>query len=174
MIKIVILSALFFFSACTSGSKKSVIESNLIFPDGRYFQDVEVKVSAKGYKNDFDFSCIVQKNPDSFLFVGYNSFGISLFKIKEVNGKVEMDSSIKQINDKKEFFLEVFFMVKTLLNTEKNDPKLKNPSFEVNFQKVKSTVRFKKHDQQGVPLEISIETPGVVEIEIVTSRYEIL
>ena len=65
-------------------------------------------------------------------------------------------------------------MVKTLLNTEKNDPKLKNPSFEVNFQKVKSTVRFKKHDQQGVPLEISIETPGVVEIEIVTSRYEIL
>lgn len=174
MIRVIILSALFFLSACTSGSKKSVIESPLVFPDGRYFQYVEVKVSVKNYKNDFDFNCIVQKNPNSFLFVGYNSFGISLFKIKEVNGKVEMESSIKQINEKKEFFLEVFKMVKTLLNTRKDDPKLQNPSFDVNFQKVKSTVVFKKTDHQGVPMEIKIETPGLYEIEIETSKYELI
>ncbi len=173
MIRVIILSVLFFLSACTSGSKKSVVESPLVFPDGRYFQNVEVKVSAQGYKNDFDFNCIVQKNSDSFLFVGYNSFGISLFKIKEVNGKVEMESSIKQINEKKEFFLEVFTMVKTLLNTQKDDPKLKKPSFEVNFQKVKSTVKFKKHDHLGIPMGINVETPGVYEIEIETSRYEL-
>ena len=160
-----------FLTGCQHPSIQKSTQTDLLFPNGNYQQDVVVRVLAKGHEKDFDFNCLVQKNPDSLHLVGYNSFGMSLFKIKEANGEIKMESSISQINEKKDFFLKVFSLVKTLINIKKDDPKVKNDSLEVDFQNIKSQVHFKDFDQVGVPLKIEIQSSEVMQISIVTTQY---
>lgn len=162
----------FILSACTTPGPVATSNSSFVFPDGNYHQDVVVEVKAKGHENNFDFSCLVQKKPNSFLLLGFNSFGISLFKIKEADQKIEMESSVRQIYEKKEFFLKVFNLVKSLMIIEKNDPRLKKGHFEIQFQDIKSTVAFGNYDSLQIPLQIKIETPNLYQIDIQTTKYD--
>lgn len=147
--------------------------SKLLFPDGNYQQEVEVQVMAKGHQDQFDFNCVVQKKPESMLLLGYNSFGISLFKIKETGGKIEMESSIRRIQEKKDFFLKVFALVKTLFNVEKNDPRIQNGTLDVGFEDIKSQVFFQEMDASRIPLHLEIKTPELYQIEIRTVKYKL-
>jgi hypothetical protein len=169
----IFLVAVILVAGCVSKPVKPV-ESAYLFPDGTYQQDVVVHVIAPGHESNFDFNCAVKKSPDQWLFVGYNSFGISLFKIRESNGDIQMESSIKQINEKKDFFLKVFELVKSLVNIQKTDDRLKQKSFTVDFQDIKSTVEFSDYDQLHIPLKIKISTPSVYDILIQTTKYEFL
>lgn len=167
-----LLTSIFFgLVSCTQAPLKVISPSDFLFPTGSYQQDVTVKILAKGHEKNFDFNCIVQKNTDSLYLVGYNSFGMSLFKIKEANGEIKMESNISQINEKKEFFLKVFDLVKTLLNVRRDDPRLKDDSYQVDFQNIKSHVHFAKFDPAGVPLKIEIESADVMQIAIETTQY---
>lgn len=169
-----ILIAAFLLVSCqTRKMSEQGGASALVFPHGRYNQDVMVDVKAKGHENNFDFSCIIKKNSEEFFFVGYNSFGISLFKIKETKAGVEMESSIKQINERKEFFLKVFALVKSLLSMEKNDPRLAKSAFPISFQGLSSQVSFLDYDEKGIPLKIRIVAESTYEIVIQTTGYEI-
>ena len=160
-----------FLVGCQHAAVQKSSQVDLLFPNGSYQQDVAVHILAKGHEKDFDFNCIVQKNPDSLHLVGYNSFGMSLFKIKEADGEIKMESSISQINEKKEFFLKVFALVKTLINIKKDDPRVLKDSLQVDFQNIQSNVHFKNFDQAGVPLKIEIESPNVMKIAIATTQY---
>jgi hypothetical protein len=171
---------LVFLGGCATQKIKPLETDLSLFPNGTYEQTVEVVVSAKGHERNFDFNGVVQKSPEQFMLVGYNGFGFSLFKIREflsaeneINlGKVTFETSIKQIEEHKDFFLKVFSMVKTILDLEKNDRRIQNNIFETYFEKVKSQVQFQEFDQQGVPLKIKIETPNLYQISIQTTKYQ--
>jgi hypothetical protein len=169
-----ILTVLFLFLAMGCVHKVAQVRSlseNDLFPNGNYQQDVIVHVLAEGHRKDFDFNCLVQKNSDSFYLVGYNSFGVSLFKIKEADGKIHMESSISEINNKKDFFLKMFSMVKTLIHIKSGDPRIKEDALDVDFQNVSSKVHFSEFDKAGIPLKIEISSSNIMNVQIVTTEY---
>ena len=172
MIKLIALVFLFLAGCTHRQVQNRPVASTTLFPNGNYQQDVVVHVLTKGHEKDFDFSALVQKNPESFHLVGYNSFGISLFKIKEENGKITIESSISEINNKKEFFLKVFSLVKTINNVPKDDPRIKNDSLKVEFQSTVTNIHFQNFDSAGVPLKIQIEAADLMQISVVTTKYE--
>lgn len=171
--KHLILLFLFLNFSCSGKEIRPQGQDSALFPDGRYLQEAEVSVTATKEKQQFDFNCIVQKQPQEFLFVGYNSFGISLFKIKQkANQNVEAESSIEQIKKNQEFFLKVFSLVKTILTLQKDDPRLVAHQIDLNEKGILATVKVSKYDSLGIPRQISIESPGQYSVKIQTNSYE--
>ncbi|MGE0631837.1 MAG: hypothetical protein AB7O96_05490 [Pseudobdellovibrionaceae bacterium] len=156
----IVLSLL--FVSCASAPVKKEVSSEdakasegLLFPHGRYQQEVEVKVHALGHEKDFDFNAIIYKSSEEFSFYGYNDFGISLFKIRQVEGStVEMDSSIEEIKRNTDFFLKVFFMVRTILSLRKADPTIEGNKARLVVNGIESLVEFLELNKQGIPVRM--------------------
>ncbi|UYL09602.1 hypothetical protein B9G69_003325 [Bdellovibrio sp. SKB1291214] len=162
-------------SACAGKQVVPEEQGNLLFPDGRYSQDVEVEVTATKPVQNFDFSCIVQKRPKEMLFYGYNSFGISLFKIKEVQGQpIESESSIEQIKQHKDFFIKIFRLVKTIVNLRKDDPRRKGDEILLEQDGISAHVTFSGYDDLGVPLNMTVQTKGQYQVQIKTTSYKFM
>lgn len=166
----------FFVSACASNPpmRPSGEAGRDIFPDGRYIQDVVVKVTAPTFKQDFDFSAVVAKSPNDLQFIGYNAFGISLFKIKQRgNDEPTVETSIKQIEERRDFFLKVFRLVKTIVRLPVDDPRLRKDQMEWEQDGLRSTVSFADYDSAHVPLTMKVESQGQYRVEIKTTSYKL-
>jgi hypothetical protein len=162
-----------FLTACAGKQVVPQGQGNLLFPDGRYSQDVEVEVTATKPNQNFDFSCIVQKKPQEMLFYGYNSFGFSLFKIKEIQGQpIEAESSIEQIKQHKDFFIKIFKLVKTIVSLSKDDPRRKGDEIQLDQDGISAHVTFSGYDKMGVPLNMVVETKGQYQVQIKTTSYK--
>ncbi|MBC7370796.1 MAG: hypothetical protein H7326_04475 [Bdellovibrionaceae bacterium] len=160
--------------SCTTNQVRPVQSEDLLFPNGRYQQSVDVDVTAPQHKQDFDFDCVVQKSPDEVLFYGYNNFGFSLFKISEKSGQpIEAESSIPQIKKNQEFFVKVFKLVKTIFSLQKSDSRLKDQQIDLEQDGIKAHVTFSQVDALGIPLKIDVSTAGQYEVKIKTSSYKL-
>jgi hypothetical protein len=164
-----------FLLACASKQVVPSGQGQMLFPDGRYSQDVEVEVTATKPIQNFDFSCIVQKKPTEMLFYGYNSFGFSLFKIKEVDGQpIQAESSIEQINQHKDFFVKIFKLVKTIVNLKKEDPRRQGDEIQIDQDGIQAHVTFSGYDSLGVPLNMVVQTKGQYQVQIKTTSYKFM
>ena len=160
--------------ACTSPQIRPAKSDDLMFPHGRYQQSVDVKVIVPQHQQDFDFDCVVQKSSEEVLFYGYNSFGISLFKISEKSGQaVEAESSIPQIKKNQEFFIKVFKLVKSVVSIQKSDPRLKGDQIDLAQDGMTAHVNFSMPDSLGIPMKIDVSSPGQYEVKIKTSSYKL-
>jgi hypothetical protein len=149
-------------------------QEDLLFPDGRYQQEVNVDVTATNPKQDFDFDCIVKKDPEEMLFYGYNSFGISLFKIKEKKGQpIEAETSIDQIKKHQDFFIKIFNLVKTIVSLKKSDPRLQSNEIQLTQDNIQAHVTFSEYDSLGIPLKMVVETRGQYQVVIKTASYKL-
>lgn len=164
-----------FLMACANKQVVPGGQDKLLFPDGRYSQDVEVEVTASKPVQNFDFSCIIQKKPQEMLFYGYNSFGFSLFKIKEVEGQpIQAESTIEKINQHKDFFIKIFKLVKTIVNLKKDDPRKRGDQIHIDQDGIKAHVTFSGYDNHGIPLNMLVETKGQYEVKIKTTSYKFM
>jgi hypothetical protein len=149
-------------------------EADLLFPHGRYQQEVEVNVTIPQHKQNFDFDCVVQKVPEEVLFYGYNNFGFSLFKISEKPGQpIQAESSIAQIKKNQDFFIKIFQLVKTIVSLHKSDPRLKDNQIQLEQDGIQAHVTFSDLDALGVPMKMRVDTPGQYEVLIKTSAYKL-
>ncbi len=164
-----------FLLACASKQVVPQGQGQMLFPDGRYSQDVDVEVTATKPVQNFDFSCIVQKKPTEMLFYGYNSFGFSLFKIKEVEGRpIQAESTIEQINQHKDFFVKIFKLVKTIVNLKKDDPRRRGDEIQLDQDGIQAHVTFSGFDSLGVPLNMVVQTQGQYHVQIKTTSYKFM
>jgi hypothetical protein len=165
---------LLLLSACTTKQVRPEGEGDLLFPNGRYQQEVTVNVTATKPPQDFDFDCVVQKGPGEMLFYGYNNFGISLFKIREKAGSpIEAESSIEQIKKNQEFFIKIFKLVKTIVSLKKSDPRIRENQIQLSEDQIQAHVTFSEMDSLGIPLKMKVATPGQYEVEIKTGSYKL-
>jgi hypothetical protein len=164
----------FTLAACTHRQVRPEADADLLFPNGRYQQEVAVDVTATTPKQNFDFDCVVQKSPEEVLFYGYNNFGFSLFKIQEKPGQpIQAESSIEQIKKHQDFFIKVFKLVKMIMSLHKSDPRLKDQQIQIEEDGIAAHVTFSEPDALGIPLKMIVETPGQYHVAIKTSSYKL-
>lgn len=166
---------LFFLgSACGSMQVRPSSQQDMLFPEGRYQQEVTVQIQASHPPQDFDFEAFVQKTPEELLFVGTNSFGISLFKIREHSGQaIEAESSLPQIREHQDFFLKIFKLVKVIVNLSRNDSGLKQHGMHLEVDGLSADVHFQDFDALGIPLQMQLESPGQYSVKIHTENYQL-
>jgi hypothetical protein len=161
-------------TACTQKQVRATSQNDLLFPDGTYNQDIDVSVLVPQAKRDFDFSGVVKKTPEEIYFVGYNSFGLSLFKIRDHQGQpLELETSIEQINRHREFFNKFYGFLKSVTTVRKSDPRLHDGKMTLQEQGMTANVIFSNPDPSGVPMKIEIESPGMYHLVIVNTSYRL-
>jgi hypothetical protein len=148
-----------------------------LFPEGRYQQEVVVDVIATTPAKNFEFDCIVQRKNDEILLVGYNSFGITLFKIRERSGApIEAESTIEEITKNKDFFIKIFKLVKVINNLKRDDANYRGNEATIDVSPENSLpahVVFANIDGLGVPMSFSVEAKGQYKVQIRTTSYKL-
>jgi hypothetical protein len=159
-------------------SKQIVTENNTdrYFPFGLYHQNVIVQVTATSPKRDFEFNCAVKQLPNEFLLIGYNSFGFSLFRIRELNGVlVEEESDIEEIRKNKPFFREIFNLVKNVMSLKKQEISeaqvyKKNTLYLPSNKDIK--INLDEFDNSNIPRRLKIEAANKFNVDVKTKSYK--
>jgi hypothetical protein len=174
-----------FFSACANKQIVAVPSSglaltssdngSLLFPDGRYQQEVRVDVTAMKMKQSFDFDCLIQKSKDDMFLYGYNNFGISLFKIREKNGEpLQAEASVESIRKHQDFFVRIFHLVQKIMTLQRQDPRLVHNHIDLEADGIQSHVQFEDADKQGVPTHFIVEEKDQYRVDVKTTSFTLL
>lgn len=170
-----ILAATFFFCGCAQIPKKNISrpDSDFLFPNGKYFQTAIAAIKTPGGNKNFDFNAVIHKSDAEVNFYGFSDFGISLFKIHQRGtDPVEIESSIAEINQNKDFFINIFFLVKEIIFIQISNPKLQNHEYNIETGAIRARVKFSEFDAQKIPLKFEITTTNESHITIKTTKYE--
>lgn len=169
---------LFYFSlvSCAIFNKSAEVrpteDKSLIFPEGQYMQSVEAHIVTTSGSKDFNFNILIKKEKEEIFFYGFSSFGISLFKMHQLNlNPVEIESSISEINKNKDFFMQTFSFVKEIFYLQKENSNLIQSHFNIRTKKIKASIQLLKFDSQQIPRLIQIETSYPSRIIIQTTEY---
>ena len=156
----------------TSMSRQSSNES-LLFPSGKYMQSADAHIKTPKGDQNFDFNAVVKKNESEILFYGYSSFGLTLFKIHQnKEDPVQIESSIAEINKNKEFFIQIFFLVKQIFYLQVSNPNYKDQKIHFTLDRSEADVQFLEFDQNQIPKKILVETSNYSRVIILTKQYE--
>ena len=162
--------------SCSTFNQNNTIrlpdEQQILFPDGKYIQAAEAHIITPQGNKDFDFNAVVKKSATEISFYGFSSFGLSLFKIHQVqNQPIELKSSINEISKNKEFFIQIFSLVKQIFDLKSSDVDSKNHKVHFTLEKIQADVEFLEYDQHHIPKKIQVETSNQSKIQIVTTDY---
>ena len=132
--------------------------------------DAQIK-TPEGDKN-FDFNAVVKKSTAEISFFGYSDFGLTLFKIHQLEeNPIEIESSVSEINKNKDFFLQIFKLVKQIFYLKRSDPNYKDHKLNFNWAQSQAVVEFLEFDQNKIPKKILVRTANQSQIIVTTKEY---
>lgn len=148
-------------TSCTSVPKSSSNQptSGLLFPQGNYIQDVELKieVSDKNIHESINFKAAIKKETSHFVMLAYNTFGFSLFRIEEFASlPLQWSSDVEMINKNKTFFLQMYPTIRKIFDLKGIELKESNGSFLWKSPDSRFEVHFVNFDNSGNPIKIEM------------------
>ena len=145
---------------------------DVLFPDGKYMQNADAQIKTPDGAKNFDFKAIIKKSNSEISFYGYSDFGLTLFKIHQLDGNpVELESSVSEINKNKDFFIQIFKLVKQIFYLQLSDPNYKNHKITFKLAQGDAAVEFLDFDQNKIPKKIFVQTANQSQITITTKEY---
>lgn len=164
------------FLGCSTFQKskeiRPVAAEDVLFPDGKYMQNADAQIKTPAEDKNFDFNAVVKKSTSEISFYGYSDFGLTLFKIHQLQeNPVELESSITEINKNKDFFIQIFKLVKQIFYLQLSNPNYKNHKINLKLAQVDATVEFLEFDQNKIPKKMIVRTENKSQITINTKDY---
>jgi hypothetical protein len=192
--KAIWIITLFALSACTSMGKPKAppLARTLIFPNGIYHHDVELKVpkTAEHEEKNFGFNGVVKISDDTIQVVALSPFGTTAFRITEdrVSHGISDEIYLAQMRKFEPKLLEYYSTLRELLTLQWHDEKVSNIIWkEVSADQLpllieflnekadppeKAVFKFIQYDEQKMPIKMEI-IGEKFEVKIKVSRYEI-
>lgn len=153
------------FMGCISGNKTPTSPSiatpitlpgpttELLFPDGTYKQNIEVKINIpdKDVDSDFSFQAAIKKQPEKFVMLAYSDLGISLFRIEDSPPQpLQWTCEVDIINKNKAFFFKIYPQIKQIFTLKGRELKVSQNKFYWNGENFK--IDFVSFTPQGRPI----------------------
>lgn len=162
-----------FSLGCSYKSVTPVLIANDLFPTGVYHQNIQVTYLLEGKKQSASFQAILKKTESEFSMYAFVGFGMSLFKIRELQNKpLQFETSEPRILEKKEFFLKIFPLIKKIFALQKKDITDKNLPLKFYQEDVPIKVDFPNYRVGSMPLQIYIFDDKNFRFEVTTNKYE--
>jgi hypothetical protein len=141
----------------------------MLFPDGNYFQTIQVSV--KGH--EFQFDSVIQKKSQEIKIVSYNSFGLTLFTLRDLPPHpIEFETSVSQLEEHKDFFLNLYPSIKKILLNSNRDEILSKKYIPLYLENIgTSDLVLSKIDKNKIPLQMTISNNSNFHLNIETTKY---
>lgn len=168
--KIAFFLWILFFLSCTTGSHLHSAKSEFVFPDGTYQQKVmvEFRESDNADKKIFAFNAVLKKEQEKILIYSYNAFGMTLFKLTD-EGFVQFESSIDEIQSRRDFFLKAYPSIKRILMMKKENSSLALERIQKEFS---FKINLLYEAGWEIPAQVEIADPNRYKISIANTDYK--
>lgn len=171
------LILLFFItlSACKHQPKLQIESpTEFVFPDGVYKQNIYVKYLKNEKSEENNFKGVLKKENLDLQLYCYVGFGITLFKIIDVEQKpLQFLTEQSEIEKNKTFFLKIYPLIKDIIYMKKSDIRFKDKFFK--FQMKPDDfwvdVRILVDGKSDFPQKMTIENSNYFSFEIVNTEY---
>ena len=125
----------FYLTSCQSLPVSSGLSEDvpLVYPQEIYRQEISVWIKKDDQK--MSFSGALKKNPKSFSLFAFTSLGLRIFTLKDDNnGRIEFVSHVAALDDKKDFILKLYPVIKKIFTLRLNDPNYIKRKFDYKIE----------------------------------------
>lgn len=128
-----------------------------LFPNGKYIQEVHIRMSLpeRKEKENFHFQAVVNVQPEHLLVIGLSPLGITLFRLEKSLGHPPLFTSNLEILEKnRAFLLELFNDLEKVFYLKGASLEREGDLYKCNGQKFK--IYFSQFGSNGQPHHISM------------------
>lgn len=166
---------LFLFVSCAHELNVVTSEGDSVFPDGVYKQNINVKYKKNELFETNSFKGVLKKEKLDLRLYCYVGFGITLFKINDLENKpLQFLSEQSEIENNKDFFLKIYPLIKEIIYMKRSDKRFKDKifRFQIKPDDFWVDVKIDVDPKNDFPQKIIIENSKYFLFEIVNTNYD--
>lgn len=158
-----IISFCLLLSSCQTMPTASGIpeDKDLAFPREIYKQKITILIKKEDKKMSFDGA--IKKNSEVFSLFAFSSMGIRIFTLKDDYKNIEFVSHVQALEDKKEFILKLYPVIKKIFTLKTTDADFQKRQFIYQLEHPIGDVEVKINEKAS---EISVRKDKYFEFNI--------
>lgn len=158
-----IISFCLLLSSCQTMPTTSGIpdDKDLAFPREVYKQKITILIKKEDKKMSFDGA--IKKNSEVFSLFAFSSMGIRIFTLKDDYKNIEFVSHVQALEDKKEFILKLYPVIKKIFTLKTTDADFQKRQFVYQLEQPIGDVEVKINEKAT---EISVSKDKYFEFNI--------